>query len=109
MVSAHREPKFIHGAIDLFGVRTAQKTHKDTGRDHDQLTSSIIQSLSAAILLSSGGLKGLQTDAILAAIPFVLVIIIVSSSKPFKNEKTVQSSKNLTEIPNCPICLFRLK
>ena len=41
-----------------------------------------------AVLLWSGGLKGLQTGAILAAFPFVFVIIIliISLLKSFKEE-----------------------
>jgi glycine betaine transporter len=48
----------------------------------------IIQSLTAAILLFSGGLEGLQTGAILAAFPFVFVIItlIISLLKSFQEE-----------------------
>ncbi|MEZ4420664.1 MAG: BCCT family transporter [Nitrospirales bacterium] len=53
-----------------------------------KFTWGIIQSLSAAILLWSGGLKGLQTGAILAAFPFVFVILllIISLLKSFKEE-----------------------
>jgi len=56
--------------------------------NHIKFTWGVIQSLSAAILLWSGGLKGLQTGAILAAFPFVFVIIIliVSLLKSFKEE-----------------------
>jgi glycine betaine transporter len=56
--------------------------------NHIKFTWGIIQSLSAAILLWSGGLKGLQTGAILAAFPFVFVIIIliISLLKSFKEE-----------------------
>jgi glycine betaine transporter len=53
-----------------------------------KFTWGVIQSLSAAILLWSGGLKGLQTGAILAAFPFVFVIIllIISLLKSFQEE-----------------------
>lgn len=53
-----------------------------------KFTWGIIQSLSAAILLWSGGLKGLQTGAILAAFPFIFVIIIliISLLKSFQQE-----------------------
>jgi glycine betaine transporter len=56
--------------------------------NHIKFTWGVIQSLSAAILLWSGGLKGLQTGAILAAFPFVFVIIIliISLLKSFKEE-----------------------
>ena len=55
-----------------------------------KFTWGVIQSLSAAILLWSGGLKGLQTGAILAAFPFVFVIIllIISLLKSFQEETT---------------------
>ncbi|HBP88735.1 MAG TPA: glycine/betaine ABC transporter permease, partial [Nitrospiraceae bacterium] len=53
-----------------------------------KFTWGVIQSLSASILLWSGGLKGLQTGAILAAFPFVFVIIIliISLLKSFQEE-----------------------
>ena len=56
--------------------------------NHIKFTWGVIQSLSAAILLWSGGLKGLQTGAILAAFPFVFVIIllILSLLKSFHEE-----------------------
>ncbi|MDR4494309.1 MAG: BCCT family transporter [Nitrospirales bacterium] len=56
-----------------------------------KFTWGIIQSLSAAILLWSGGLKGLQTGAILAAFPFVFVIIllIISLLKSFQKEARI--------------------
>ncbi len=56
--------------------------------NHIKFTWGVIQSLSAAILLWSGGLKGLQTGAILAAFPFLFVIIllIISLLKSFKEE-----------------------
>ncbi len=56
--------------------------------NHIKFTWGVIQSLSAAILLWSGGLKGLQTGAILAAFPFVFVIIllILSLLKSFREE-----------------------
>lgn len=37
----------------------------------------IIQSIAAAVLLWTGGLKGLQTGSILAAFPFIFVIILM--------------------------------
>ncbi len=56
--------------------------------NHIKFTWGVIQSLSAAVLLWSGGLKGLQTGAILAAFPFVFVIIILIGSllKCFQEE-----------------------
>ena len=56
--------------------------------NHIKFTWGVIQSLSAAILLWSGGLKGLQTGAVLAAFPFVFVIILLIASllKSFKEE-----------------------
>jgi glycine betaine transporter len=56
--------------------------------NHIKFTWGVIQSLAAAILLWSGGLKGLQTGAILVAFPFVFVIIIliISLLKSFKEE-----------------------
>lgn len=53
-----------------------------------KFTWGVIQSLSAAVLLWSGGLQGLQTGAILAAFPFIFVIIllILSLFKSFQNE-----------------------
>ncbi len=53
-----------------------------------KFTWGVIQSLSAAILLWSGGLKGLQVGAILGAFPFlfVIIILILSLLKAFKEE-----------------------
>ena len=48
----------------------------------------VIQSLAAAVLLWSGGLKGLQTASIIAAFPFaiVMILMIVSLFKSFREE-----------------------
>jgi glycine betaine transporter len=56
--------------------------------NHVKFTWGVIQSLSAAVLLWSGGLKGLQTGAILAAFPFIFVILllIISLLKSFQEE-----------------------
>ncbi len=53
-----------------------------------KFTWGVIQSLSAAILLWSGGLKGLQIGAILGAFPFlfVIIILILSLLKAFQEE-----------------------
>ena len=42
-----------------------------------KFTWGIIQSLTAGVLLFSGGLKGLQTASILAAFPFAIVMILM--------------------------------
>jgi len=48
----------------------------------------IVQSVAAAVLLWSGGLKGLQTGSILAAFPFAIIMILMVASllKAFKEE-----------------------
>ena len=53
-----------------------------------KFTWGIIQSVSAAVLLWSGGLKALQTGSIIAAFPFAFVIIlmILALLKAFKEE-----------------------
>jgi glycine betaine transporter len=53
-----------------------------------KFTWGIVQSITAAVLLWSGGLKGLQTGSILAAFPFTLIIIfmVISLFKAFKSE-----------------------
>ncbi len=53
-----------------------------------KLTWGIVQSVAAAVLLWSGGLKGLQTGAILAAFPFAIIMILMVGSlfKAFKEE-----------------------
>jgi len=60
-----------------------------------KFTWGIIQSVAAAILLWSGGLKALQTGAIIAAFPFaiVMIIMIISLLKSFKQE-TKSSEQN---------------
>ena len=53
-----------------------------------KFTWGIIQSVAAAILLWSGGLKALQTGSIIAAFPFaiVMIIMIIALMKSFKQE-----------------------
>ncbi len=80
---------FITSADSATFVLGTLTTHGNLNPpNHIKFTWGIIQSLSAAILLWSGGLKGLQTGAILAAFPFVFVIIIliISLLKSFKEE-----------------------
>lgn len=54
-----------------------------------RLTWGIIQSAAAAVLLSTGGLTGLQTAAVIAAFPFIFVIIGMGISliKALRKEK----------------------
>ena len=53
-----------------------------------KFTWGIIQSVVAAVLLWSGGLKGLQTGSILAAFPFAVIILLLMLSlfRSFKEE-----------------------
>ncbi|MEC4675175.1 MAG: BCCT family transporter, partial [Nitrospirota bacterium] len=53
-----------------------------------KFTWGVIQSVAAAVLLWSGGLKGLQTGSILAAFPFALIMIVMvwSLLKSFREE-----------------------
>ena len=53
-----------------------------------KFTWGIIQSVSAAVLLWSGGLKALQTGSIIAAFPFAFIIILMIGAllKSFKQE-----------------------
>ncbi len=53
-----------------------------------KFTWGVIQSVSAAVLLWSGGLKALQTGSIIAAFPFafIIVLMILSLLKSFKEE-----------------------
>ncbi|MCA9473849.1 MAG: BCCT family transporter [Nitrospirales bacterium] len=53
-----------------------------------KFTWGIIQSVSAAVLLWSGGLKALQTGSIIAAFPFafIIVLMIISLLKSFSQE-----------------------
>lgn len=53
-----------------------------------KFTWGIVQSVAAAVLLWSGGLKGLQTGSILAAFPFaiIMILMVVSLFKSFKEE-----------------------
>jgi glycine betaine transporter len=53
-----------------------------------KFTWGIIQSVAAAVLLWSGGLKALQTGSIIAAFPFaiVMIIMIIALLKSFKQE-----------------------
>ncbi len=53
-----------------------------------KFTWGIVQSVAAAVLLWSGGLKGLQTGSILAAFPFAFIVLLMVGSlfKAFKKE-----------------------
>ncbi|MEE8612965.1 MAG: BCCT family transporter [Nitrospirales bacterium] len=53
-----------------------------------KFTWGVIQSVAAAVLLWSGGLKGLQTGAILAAFPFafIILIMVIALLKSLKQE-----------------------
>jgi len=53
-----------------------------------KFTWGIVQSVAAAVLLWSGGLKGLQTGSILAAFPFAFIMLLMVGSlfKAFKEE-----------------------
>ncbi|MXX10944.1 MAG: glycine/betaine ABC transporter permease, partial [Nitrospira sp. SB0667_bin_9] len=53
-----------------------------------KFTWGIIQSVVAAVLLWSGGLKGLQTGSILAAFPFAVIILLLMLSlfRSFREE-----------------------
>ena len=53
-----------------------------------KFTWGIVQSVAAAVLLWSGGLKGLQTGAILAAFPFAFIMLLMVGSlfKAFKED-----------------------
>ena len=57
-----------------------------------KFTWGIIQSVTAAVLLWSGGLKGLQTGAILAAFPFAFIMLLMVGSlfKAFKEDPVVK-------------------
>ncbi|HET7615955.1 MAG TPA: BCCT family transporter [Bacillales bacterium] len=59
----------------------------------------VIQSASAAVLLWSGGLQGLQTASIVAAFPFTFILILMMFSlyKAFKNEP-IQKSKRKHDV-----------
>ncbi len=56
--------------------------------NHIKFTWGVIQSVSAAVLLWSGGLEALQTGSIIAAFPFafIIVLMILSLLKSFKQE-----------------------
>lgn len=59
-----------------------------------KFTWGVIQSLAAAVLLWSGGLKGLQTASIIAAFPFAVVMIVMTMSL-FKSLRTELESEGL--------------
>lgn len=57
-----------------------------------KFTWGVVQSVAAAVLLWSGGLKGLQTGSILAAFPFAFIMLLMVGSlfKAFKEEEIVK-------------------
>ncbi len=80
---------FITSADSATFVLGTLTTHGNPNPpNHIKLTWGIIQSVSAAVLLWSGGLKALQTGSIIAAFPFafIIVLMILSLLKSFKQE-----------------------
>ncbi len=80
---------FITSADSATFVLGTLTTHGNLNPpNHIKFTWGIIQSVSAAVLLWSGGLKALQTGSIIAAFPFafIIVLMIISLLKSFKNE-----------------------
>ncbi len=80
---------FITSADSATFVLGTLTTHGNLNPSNSvKLTWGIVQSVAAAVLLWSGGLKGLQTGSILAAFPFTLIIIfmVISLFKAFKAE-----------------------
>ncbi len=78
---------FITSADSATFVLGTLTTHGNLNPPNSvKLTWGIVQSVAAAVLLWSGGLKGLQTGSILAAFPFTLIIIfmVISLFKAFK-------------------------
>ena len=80
---------FITSADSATFVLGTLTTHGNLNPPNSvKLTWGIVQSVAAAVLLWSGGLKALQTGSILAAFPFTLIIIfmVISLFKAFKAE-----------------------
>ena len=80
---------FITSADSATFVLGTLTTHGNLNPpNHMKFTWGIIQSVSAAVLLWSGGLKALQTGSIIAAFPFafIIVLMILSLLKSFKQE-----------------------
>ena len=83
---------FITSADSATFVLGTLTTHGDLNPPNPvKFSWGIIQSIAAAVLLWSGGLKALQTGAIIAAFPFAFVIIlmILALLKSFKQEATL--------------------
>ncbi len=72
---------FVLGMFTSNGAMNPSNTIK--------FTWGVIQSFAAAVLLWSGGLKGLQTGSILAAFPFafIMLLLVASLFKSLKAEK----------------------
>lgn len=80
---------FITSADSATFVLGTLTTHGNLNPPNSiKFTWGVIQSVAAAILLWSGGLKGLQTGAILAAFPFafIILIMVIALIKSFKQE-----------------------
>ncbi|ADF38192.1 glycine/betaine transporter [Priestia megaterium DSM 319] len=87
---------FITSADSATFVLGMQTTNGDLNPSGSiKLTWGLIQSLTAIILLWTGGLDALQTAAIIAALPFsiVLVLTVFSLMKAFKEEGALKREK----------------
>lgn len=87
---------FITSADSATFVLGMQTTNGDLNPSGSiKLTWGLIQSLTAIILLWTGGLDALQTAAIIAALPFsiVLVLTFFSLMKAFKEEGALKREK----------------
>ncbi len=83
---------FITSADSATFVLGTLTTHGNLNPpNHVKFTWGVIQSVSAAVLLWSGGLKALQTGSIIAAFPFafIIVLMILSLLKSFKEESPI--------------------
>ncbi len=80
---------FITSADSATFVLGTLTTHGNLNPPNSvKFTWGLIQSVAAAVLLWSGGLKALQTGSILAAFPFAFIIVfmVVSLLKSLKKE-----------------------
>lgn len=80
---------FITSADSATFVLGTLTTHGNLNPSNSvKFTWGIVQSVAAAVLLWSGGLKGLQTGSILAAFPFAFIMLLMVASlfRAFKEE-----------------------
>ncbi|MDU5021537.1 MAG: BCCT family transporter, partial [Clostridiales bacterium] len=80
-----------NSATFVLGMFTSQGNLNPTNKKKIML--GLLQSFLAVVLLLTGGLNALQTSSLVAAFPFIFIMILaaISLTKELKNEKIIKA------------------